>query len=133
MADDVGTLVAQIAEVSIDNGKIRVHRVTAAMDCGLVVNPDGAEAQVQGSITMGLSSTLKEQITIRNGRVTASNFGGYPLLTMDETPEIEVVLLESSDRPSGVGEPPIGPIAAAVANAVFALTGRRLRSLPLQL
>ena len=133
MVDDVGTIIAEVAEVSIENGKIRVHRVTAVVDCGLAINPDGVIAQTEGAIMMGLSSTLKEQIIFRNGRITASNFGGYPLLTMDEAPDIDVTVIESGDQPHGVGEPPIGPIAAAVANAVFALTGRRLRSLPLQL
>ena len=102
------------------------------MDCGLAINPDGVIAQTEGAIMMGLSSTLKEQITIRNGRVTAANFGGYPLLTMDEAPNIDVTVIESGTSPSGVGEPPTGPIAAAVANALFALTGERVRSLPLQ-
>jgi isoquinoline 1-oxidoreductase beta subunit len=133
MCDDVQTIVAQVAEVSIEDGNIRVHKVTAAMDCGLVINPDGAQAQAQGSIMMGLSSTLKEEAIIRDSRVTASNFGGYPLLTMAEAPDLDITLIESGNQPFGVGEPPIGPIAAAVANAVFTLTGQRLRTLPLKL
>lgn len=132
MCEDVGTIVAEVAEISLEAGRIRVHRVTAVVDCGLAINPDGVIAQTEGAIMMGLSSTLKEQITIRNGRVTAANFGGYPLLTMDEAPNIDVTVIESGTSPSGVGEPPTGPIAAAVANALFALTGERVRSLPLQ-
>ena len=128
---DVKTVVAQVAEVSIENGHIHVHKVDCVMDPGLVINPDGAIAQTQGSIIMGLSSTFFEEITIKNGMVEAANFDRYPLLTIKETPEMQVSLLESGEEPFGVGEPPIGPIAAAVANAVFALTGQRLRRLPL--
>ncbi len=130
---DVGTVVAQVAEVSIENGEIWVHKVTSAVDPGLVINPDGAIAQTEGSIVMGLSSALIEAATIENGQLAANNFNTYPLLRMKQAPEIEVILLESGDEPQGMGEPPIGPIAAAVANAVFALTGQRLRSLPLKL
>ncbi|GAB4581986.1 MAG: molybdopterin-dependent oxidoreductase [Anaerolineales bacterium] len=130
---DAGTIVAQVAEVSVDANQIRVHRVTCAIDPGLIVNPDGVKAQTEGAITMGLSSTLIEQVSIQNGRIHANNFDLYPLLTMRDTPDIEVILLQSGDTPHGVGEPPIGPIAGAVGNAVFALTGQRLRHLPLQL
>lgn len=130
---DYNTVVAQVAEVGVEDGQIRVHRVTAVMDPGLVINPDGAGAQVQGNIIMGLSSTLFEQISIRDGIIEAANFDRYPLLTMKETPDISVTLLNSGETPFGVGEPPIGPTAAAVANAVFALTGERVRQLPLRL
>jgi isoquinoline 1-oxidoreductase beta subunit len=130
---DVGTICAQVAEVSIEDDQIGVHKVTCAIDPGLIVNPDGVRAQAEGAITMGLSSTLIESARIENGRVLSDNFGTYPLLTLRATPEIEVVLLQSGTLPRGVGEPPIGPIAAAVANAVFALTGQRLRHLPLRL
>lgn len=130
---DVQTVVAQVAEVSLENGRPRVHKVTAAIDPGLIINPDGVKAQTQGSIIMGLSSTLFEQITVKNGMIEASNFDLYPLLTMREAPDIEVIPLSSGEKPYGMGEPPIGPIAAAVANAVFALTGERLRQLPMKL
>ncbi|MGB0388093.1 MAG: molybdopterin cofactor-binding domain-containing protein [Ardenticatenaceae bacterium] len=130
---DVDTVVAQVAEVSVEEGQIRVHKVVSAVDPGLVINPDGAKAQTEGSIVMGLSSTFFERITIKNGQVEAANFDRYPLITIKETPDIEVVLLESDGIPRGMGEPPIGPIAAAVANATFALTGQRLRELPLKL
>ncbi len=130
---DVGTICAQVAEVSIDGDHIRVHKVTCAIDPGLIVNPDGVTAQSEGAITMGLSSVFMEEARIESGRVHADNFDSYPLITMRDTPDIDVVLLQSGDTPRGVGEPPIGPIAAAVANAVFALTGRRLRRLPLRL
>ena len=130
---DVGTVVAQVAEVSIDQDEIQVHKITSVVDPGLVINPNGAIAQIQGSIVMGLSSTLIEEVTVEDGQLVADNFNRYPILQMKAAPEIEVILLESSETPSGMGEPPIGPIAAAVANAVFALTGQRLRNLPLKL
>jgi isoquinoline 1-oxidoreductase beta subunit len=130
---DVGTPVAQVAEVSVEQGKIRVHKVTSVVDPGLVINPDGATAQIQGAIIMGLSSTLLEEATVEDSQLSADNFNRYPILQMKDTPQIEVVLQESGDTPHGMGEPPIGPIAASVANAVFALTGQRLRRLPLRL
>ena len=130
---DVNTVCAQVAEVSVEEGRVRVHKVTAAIDPGLIVNPDGVEAQTQGAIIMGLSSTFLERLTFKDGLPEANNFDRYPILSMRDAPEIEVVLLESGEEPFGVGEPPLGPVAAAVANAVFALTGRRLRELPLKL
>lgn len=130
---DAQTVVAQIADVSVDNGQIRVHHVYCTMDPGLVINPDGAIAQAQGSIVMGLSSTFLEEITVKDGAIEAGNFDRYPLLTLKETPDIHVRLLESGEAPFGVGEPPIGPIAAAVGNAVFALTGQRFTRLPMRL
>lgn len=130
---DYGTIVAEIAEVTVVDGSIRVPRVWAVMDCGIVVNPDGAANQVQGNIIWGLSSALKETIIFKEGRPTASNFGGYPLLRMDEAPEIVVDLIASDRPPQGVGEPAIGPVPAALANAVFKATGRRMRDLPLRL
>lgn len=129
---DAGTAAAIIAEVSVDGGSIRAHRVWTAVDPGLVINPDGAAAQIEGNITMGLSSTLIERITVRDGQIAAGNFNDYPLLTMRDTPEIDVQLLQGGDTPNGLGEPPMGPIAAAVANAVFALSGLRIRELPLR-
>ncbi|KFA89708.1 xanthine dehydrogenase family protein molybdopterin-binding subunit [Archangium violaceum] len=130
---DMNTVVAQVAEVSVESGRPRVHRFTCAVDCGLVINPDGATAQVEGGIMMALSSALSERITIKNGQVEAENFYDYPLLTMREAPEIDTLLVGEGDKPLGMGEPPMGPVAAAVANALFTLTGKRLRSLPLKL
>jgi isoquinoline 1-oxidoreductase beta subunit len=130
---DVRTAVAEVAEVSVENGQITVHKVTAAVDPGLIINPDGVKAQTEGSIVMGLSSAFLERLTLKDGQIEAGNFDQYPLITMNRIPQIEVVLLESGDEPFGMGEPPIGPIAAAVGNGVFALTGKRLRELPLQL
>jgi isoquinoline 1-oxidoreductase beta subunit len=130
---DYGTVVAQVAEVSIEEDQIRVHKVTAAIDPGLIINPDGVRAQVEGCIIMGLSSALFEETTVVDGVLNPPNFGPYRLATMRTAPEIEVVLLQNGTEPSGVGEPPIGPVAPAVANALFSLTGTRLRQLPLRL
>lgn len=130
---DVQTVVAQVAEVSVDDGRIQVHKVTSVVDPGMVINPDGATAQTQGAIMMGLSSTFFEEITVKNGIIEASNFDRYPLLTMKEAPDIAVEFIESGTTPFGMGEPPIGPVAAAVGNAVFSLTGQRIRKLPMRL
>ncbi|HZW25791.1 MAG TPA: xanthine dehydrogenase family protein molybdopterin-binding subunit [Gallionella sp.] len=122
--------VAQIAEVSLANGKIRVHRVVAAVDCGMVVNPDGVRQQVEGGMVYGLSAALHGAITLENGRVQQSNFDSYAPLRFSEMPEVEVHIVESSEPPTGIGEPGTPPIAPAVANAVYALTGKRLRRMP---
>jgi isoquinoline 1-oxidoreductase beta subunit len=132
MGYDVGTIMVEIAEVSVENNQIRVHKVTAAADPGLAVNPDGVKAQTEGGITMGLSATLLEEVLIKDGAFQATNFNQYPLLRNADAPDIDVVVINSRTTPSGMGEPPIGPISAAVANAVFAATGQRLRRLPLR-
>jgi isoquinoline 1-oxidoreductase beta subunit len=122
--------------VSVDEatGKIRVHHITSAMDCGLVINPDGAKAQMEGNAMWGVSATLTEEVRIENGRVALNNFETYPLLTLKEAPTVEAILVDTGGQePTGVGEPPIGPIGAAIANAVFSLTGQRLRNMPLSL
>lgn len=130
----VGTVVAMVVEIRLDDGEIRVERVTVSIDAGMVINPANAELQAKGSVIMGLSSTLLEQIRIEKGAVVQSNFADYPLITLKATPKhIEVYFLESGDTPHGMGEPVIGPVPAAVANALFALNGQRLRELPLVL
>ncbi|MGF1510746.1 MAG: molybdopterin cofactor-binding domain-containing protein [Myxococcota bacterium] len=129
-----GSYVAQVAEVSVQSSNVKVHRVVAAVDCGTIVHPDGVRAQIESGIVFGLSAAIKQQaITFEAGRVQQSNFHDFEMLRMDESPDIEVHLVESTEDPTGVGEPGLPPIAAAVGNAVFALTGRRLRSLPLKL
>ena len=128
-----GSYVAQIAEVSVDDGKVRVHRVVCAIDCGTVVNPLTVEAQMQSGIVFGLSAALHGELTLKNGRVEQSNFHDYPPLRLPETPRLEVHIVPSTDKMGGCGEPGTPPIAPAVANAVFALTGKRLRQLPLRL
>jgi isoquinoline 1-oxidoreductase beta subunit len=134
LCTDGGTVVAEVADISLDRdaGRIRVHRVTAAVDCGRTINPDGATAQIEGAIVMGTSAALQEEITVKDGRVEAANFDRYPLLRMADAPDVETILLEAPDgKPRGLGEPPIGPIAPAIGNAFFALTGVRLRRLPM--
>jgi isoquinoline 1-oxidoreductase beta subunit len=128
-----GSWCAQVADVSVQDGKIRVHRVVAAIDCGRAVNPETIRAQIEGGVVFGLSAALYGRITLRNGRVEQSNFHDYPVLRMSEMPEVEVHIVPSTEPPSGIGEPGTPLIAAAVANALFALTGARLRSLPLAL
>jgi isoquinoline 1-oxidoreductase beta subunit len=128
-----GTWVAQVAEVSVAAGGIRVHRVVCALDCGTVVNPDTVRAQVEGAVAMGVSAALKEAVVIADGRVSQSTFADYPILTYGEMPTVEVHIVPSGAAPGGVGEPGLLPVAPAVANAVFAATGTRLRTLPLRL
>jgi isoquinoline 1-oxidoreductase subunit beta len=127
-----GTIVAQVAEVSLStSGQPRVHRVVCAADCGTVVNPDTVAAQLEGGIVFGLSAALRGQITLNAGRVVEGNFSSYPILRMEECPSVEVYLVPSAGPPNGVGETGVPPIAPAVGNALYALTGRRCRSLPL--
>ncbi|HEX9164317.1 MAG TPA: xanthine dehydrogenase family protein molybdopterin-binding subunit [Gemmatimonadales bacterium] len=128
-----GSYAAQVAEVEVVEGKVRVRRVVCAFDCGIVVNPEIVRQQIESAVVLGLSAALKEQVTIAGGRVVESNFHDYPVLTLAETPVVEVVLLPSGDDPGGVGEPGTPPIAPAVANAVFAATGQRVRRLPIEL
>ncbi|WP_394842105.1 xanthine dehydrogenase family protein molybdopterin-binding subunit [Pendulispora brunnea] len=128
-----GTVVAQVAEVSIENRRIRVHEVTCAVDCGTAVNPLAVEAQVQSAIAFGLTAALHGKLTLVGGQVQESNFHDYPLLRMFEMPKIAVHILRSNAPMGGIGEPATPPIAPAVANAVFALTKQRLRTLPLRL
>jgi isoquinoline 1-oxidoreductase beta subunit len=125
--------VAEIADVGIENGRIRVHRVVAAIDCGICINPAGVKAQIESGIVFGLSAALYGEITLRNGRARQGNFDDYPILRMNEMPKIEVHIVDSGEKSGGVGEPGTPPIAPAVANAVFAATGQRLRQLPLRL
>jgi len=128
-----GSIVAQVAEVSVEGTEIRVHRVVCAIDCGIVVNPNIVAQQMESAVVFGLSAALGGEITIKEGRVQQSNFGDYPVLRMDRAPQVETVILASAEPPEGVGEPGVPPIAPAVAAAVFKLTGKRLRSLPLRL
>jgi isoquinoline 1-oxidoreductase beta subunit len=131
--ESFGSFCAEVAEVEVVQGAVRVLRVVAAFDCGIVVNPEIAAQQVEGGIVYGLTAALKGRITIAAGRVAQANFNDYPLLTMREMPMIEVHLVPSGDAPGGAGEPATPPIAPAVANAVFAATGRRIRDLPISL
>ena len=131
LVESFGSIVAQVAEVSIVENRPRVHHVTIAADVGRVVHPDIVVAQLEGGMVFGLTAALHGQITLEGGRVSQSNFHDYPLLRMNEMPVVEVVLADSSADPGGVGEPGTPPIAPAVCNALFALTGRRVYRLPL--
>ena len=130
--ESFGSYVAQVAEISVDAGAVRVHRVVCALDCGQVVNPDTVVAQMEGGIVYGLTAALMGKISISGGRVKQSGFIDYPILTMRQMPVIDVYLVPSTMEPGGVGEPGTPPIAPAVANAVFAATGRRIRKLPIE-
>jgi isoquinoline 1-oxidoreductase beta subunit len=126
--------VAMVAEISITSHRqIRVHGMTAAIDCGRVINPDTVCAQIEGAVAFGLSATLKEALRVEHGAVQQKSFADYPILTFAEMPRVEVHIVPSEAPPGGVGEPGVPPVAPAVANAVFAATGHRLRALPLRL
>jgi len=128
-----GSFVAQVAEVSLSRqGSLRIHRVVCAIDCGPVVNPDIVHAQMEGGIVFGLTAALYGEITFENGRVKQRNFHDYPMLRINEMPEVEVHIVPSTEKMGGVGEPGVPPIAPAVANALFALTGKRIRQLPIR-
>jgi isoquinoline 1-oxidoreductase beta subunit len=130
--ESFGSYVAQVAEVSLEAGRIRVHRVTCALDCGIAVNPLTIAAQMESGIAFGLGAALHGAITFKDGRVQQSNFDDYPVLRMPEMPAVDVHIVPSTERPGGVGEPGTPPIAPAVANALAALTGKTLRELPLR-
>ena len=131
--ESFGSIVAQVAEVSVQNKQIVVHRVVCAIDCGTAVNPMLIAQQMESSVVFGLSAALFGEITIDKGRVQQSNFNNYPVLRMPQAPVVDTHIIESDSHPEGVGEPGTPPVAPAVANAVFALTGQRLRQLPLRL
>ncbi len=127
-----GTYVAQVADVSVKkDGTVKVNRIDVAVDCGPVVNPGPLKAQMEGGIIMGLSTALKEEVKFANGGVQTANYEDYDLLRMSEVPEIRVHIIESSEKIGGIGEPGVPPAAPAVANAVFAATGARLRRIPM--
>ncbi|MEK6209678.1 MAG: xanthine dehydrogenase family protein molybdopterin-binding subunit [Pseudomonadota bacterium] len=127
------TYVAEVAEVSVENGVPKVHRVVCAVDCGRVVNPNIVEQQISGGVVFGLSALLHGEITLQDGRVQQSNFHDYPVVRMNEAPRIEVHIVGSTEDPTGVGEPGVPPLAPAVCNALFRATGKRVRSLPVRL
>ncbi|HUE03573.1 MAG TPA: xanthine dehydrogenase family protein molybdopterin-binding subunit [Bryobacteraceae bacterium] len=126
-----GSYVAHVAEVSVNDGRVRVHRVTAAVDCGTVVNPLTVQAQIQGAAIFGLSALLYGEITLKDGRVQQRNFDNYPVVRMYEAPIVDVHIVATGDKMGGIGETGTPPIFASVINAIFAATGRRVRTLPL--
>ncbi len=130
--ESFGSFVAQVAEVSVNPaGDVRVRRVVCAVDCGRFVNPDTIVAQMESAIAFGLSAALYEAITLKDGRVEQGNFDDFPMLALDEAPQVEVHIVRSTEAPGGIGEPGVPPVAPAVANAVFAATGARVRTLPM--
>jgi isoquinoline 1-oxidoreductase subunit beta len=130
---DWGSYLAQVAEVEVTgSGDIRVHRVVCAVDCGRVVNPDIVKAQIESGIVYGISGALWGEVTLKDGRVGQSNFHNYRVLRMNEAPPIDVHLVRNGEAPGGIGEPGTAVTAAALNNAIYAATGKRLRTLPLQ-
>jgi isoquinoline 1-oxidoreductase subunit beta len=131
--ESFGSLVAEVAEVSVArDGQLKVHRVVCAVDCGPIVNPDTIEAQMESAIVFGLTAVLYGEITLEKGRVQQRNFHDYPMLRMHEMPVIETHIMPSTAKMGGIGETGVPPIAPAVANAVFAATGKRIRRLPIR-
>lgn len=130
--ESFGSYVSHVAEISIgDNGLVKVHKVTCGVDCGLAVNPDGVKAQIESCINYALSIALYGKITFKEGRVQQSNFHDYKVLRLNESPfKIDVHIVETNEKMGGVGEPGVPPLAPAVANAIFAATGKRIRQLP---
>jgi isoquinoline 1-oxidoreductase subunit beta len=132
LGSNVGSFNAQVAEISITRGKVRVHRVVCAFDCGQVINPAILTQQIEGGIIFGLSAAMKGEITLDRGRVQQANFNTYDMVRIDEAPQMEVHLVPSTERPSGAGEASNPTIIPAVVNAIFAATGKRLRKLPIR-
>ncbi len=127
-----GTYVAQVAEISVVKGTPKIHRMTVAVDCGMMVNPDIVKAQIESSVVFGLSAALLSKITFKDGQVEQSNFHNYPVLRMSDMPKVDVHLVASSEKPGGIGEPITATTGPSVANAVFNATGKRIRKLPIQ-
>jgi isoquinoline 1-oxidoreductase beta subunit len=131
--ETIGSFVAQVAEVSVaNNGTVRVHRVVSAVDCGWTINPDTIRAQIEGGTIYGLTAALYGEVTIRNGQAVQSNFANYPMVRMNEAPEVEVHIVASTEAPGGIGEVSTPVIAPAVANAIYAATGKRIRRMPIR-
>jgi isoquinoline 1-oxidoreductase subunit beta len=127
-----GSVVVHVVELSIaDQRKVKLHRITTVVDCGVAINPRNIRAQMEGGVVFGLSATFYGEITIKDGAVEQSNFHDYPLVRLADVPMIDVSILESGERPGGVGEEAVGPVAPAVVNALFAATGRRITQMPL--
>jgi isoquinoline 1-oxidoreductase beta subunit len=126
--------MAMVADVEVaKDGSVRVRRVVCAVDCGIVVNPDTVRAQIQSAVMFGITAALYGEITLKNGRVEQSNFDSYQMLRMNEAPDVDVHIVQSRESPGGMGEAGTSLIVPAVANAVFAATGKRLRKLPVDI
>lgn len=129
--ESFNSVVGYVAEVSMEKERPRVHRVWAAVHCGQVVNPEVAKGQIEGSIAFGLSALLYQEVIVEKGQIKSGNYDDYPVVRMNEMPEVKVAFVPSSDHPTGLGEPGVPPIAPAVTNAAYALTKKRLRNLPI--
>jgi len=129
--ESFGSFVTQIAEVSVSKGEVKIHRMVCAIDCGLSVNPDSLKAQMESSISFGLGAAMQSEITFKDGMVEQSNFHDYKVMRMADMPKVEVYIVQSTEKMGGVGEPGLPPVAPAVTNAIFAATGKRIRSLPI--
>ncbi len=130
LAESFKTFVAQVAEISMKDGQMKVERVVCALDCGVAINPDQVKAQIEGGIGFGLGSILKSKLTLDNGKVVEGNFDGYEVLNLSEMPKVEVHIIASDAYPTGVGEPGVPPVGPAVANAYYQATKKRIRILP---
>lgn len=129
--ESFGSFVAQVAEVSVTDGEVKVHRMVSAIDCGLAVNPDSLKAQMESSVSYGLGAAMQSEITFKDGMVMQSNFHDYQVMRMANMPKVEVYIVQSTEKMGGVGEPGLPPVAPAVTNAIFAATGKRIRTLPI--
>jgi isoquinoline 1-oxidoreductase beta subunit len=127
-----GSIVAEVLELSLEAGRPRVHRVVCAIDCGTAINPGLIRQQMESAVVFGLTAALHGRIDIREGVVQQGNFDRYPMVLLAQAPQVETWIVPSTRPPAGVGEPGVPPLAPALANALFVLTGNRLRSLPLQ-
>ncbi len=125
------THLAQVAEISVDGGELKVHKIICVVDCGQMVNPRIVESQIESGIVFGLTSALWGEVTLVGGRVQQTNFNNYRLMRNNELPELEVHLVDSDETPGGIGEAAVPLVAPAICNAIFAATGNRLRSLPI--
>jgi isoquinoline 1-oxidoreductase beta subunit len=130
LMEGYGTYMAQVVEISLERGRLQVHRIVCVLDCGQVVNPSIVTAQVEGSVIFGLTAALWGEINVKDGRVQQSNFDSYRLMRISEVPRIDTVILPSAEPPGGIGEPATALVAPAIGNAIFTATGRRIRSLP---
>jgi len=131
LMEGYGTYMAQVVDISMRGNQLTIHRITCAVDCGQMVNPNIVDQQIEGSILFGLTAALWGEITLAQGQVQQRNFDSYRMLRLPETPRIDVHLLESSEAPGGIGEPGTAVVGPALANAIFAASGKRLRSLPI--
>lgn len=129
--ESFGSYVAEVAEISVIEGEVKVHRVVCAVDCGLVVNPESLVAQMESGIAFGLGATLTSKISLKDGQIVQSNFHDYQVLRMSQMPKVEVHIVQSTEKMGGAGEPAVPPVAGAVCNAIYTATGKRIRTLPI--